>query len=504
MNFFSAGFLIFLGVVFVIDWALPGRYRYLWLLGASYFFYASWNLKYTAVLLGVTIVTYAASWFLSDKSHSIKSRRLVLGTGILVMAGLILVFKFWDFWYSGLTALFGISDPAEGGIMSIVAPIGLSFYVLAAIGYLADVHRDKIPMEKNFGKLALFLSFFPAVLSGPIERGTNLLRQINSPEDFDYDRAKKGILQILYGYFMKILVANRLAVIVDSAFAGYSEQTGATMTIAVILYGIQLYADFAGYSYIAIGIGRALGFDLIENFRQPYFSRGIGEFWSRWHISLSSWLRDYVYIPLGGNRKGRLRQYINLMITFLISGLWHGTGWQFIFWGGLHGIYQILAKAFVPLKLKTPLKPARPLKPETLVKPETPVPTVRPGRRVLRALFTFALVDLAWLFFKASSIREGFDIIKLIVCSFHPRSTIVEGLFLCGFEPKRFAILVCEMLIVLAVDLIHENGRSVTALLNAWKKPLRWCVYICGIVAIIAGVVYDYGLDASSFIYARF
>ena len=490
MNFFSLSFLAFLTAVFIVNWAIKIKYRYLWLLGASLFFYASWDLKYTVLLLLVTAFTFGVSKHIyKSKTAGSKNCKGVLAVSIALLIFILLLFKFWTFWITGLHSLFGISDPAEGGLISIIAPIGLSFYSLTAIGYMIDVYRGKVTPENNFGKYALFISFFPNILSGPIERSNHLLPQINAGKEFNYTKVRNGFLLILYGYSVKLLIADRLSVIVDAAFKANTEQTGATMMIAVILYGIQLYADFSGYSCIAVGIGRILGFDLIRNFRQPYFSTSVRDFWNRWHISLSSWLRDYVYIPLGGNRKGKFIQCINLIITFLVSGLWHGTGLQFIVWGALHGFYQVISVL---------LRPFRPLGKRLKIN------TDAFSYKLLQGLITFALTDYAWLFFRASSVQEGIGITRNMISNLQLGNTLVNQLYLVGFSAQRFYLLLFETGMMFAVDFLHERKISIVSWLDRQNKAFRWLIYITLIVVILTGLIHDFGLDASVFIYTRF
>lgn len=490
MSFISLKFLVFLLIVFVVNWIIAKEHRYIWLLASSYYFYATWNLKYTGLLMLVTICSFFVSRYMGAQQNNTKLKRIVLLISIAALISLIMLFKFWNFWINGLYELFGISDPATGGVISVVAPIGLSFYVLVAIGYMIDVFRLKCTPEKNIGKYALFLAFFPSILSGPIERSGNLLYQINNPNDFDYDRTKKGLLFVLYGFFMKLLVANRLSFIVDAAFENYHEQTGATMAFAILFYGIQLYVDFAGYSCIAIGVGNILGYELLENFKQPYFSLSIQQFWSRWHISLSSWLKDYIYYPLGGNRKGKVMQCINIMITFLVSGVWHGTGPQFMLWGGLHGVYQVLSRIIDPIRSF--------LRSKIMIKRDAF------SFKMTQAILTFILVDYTWLFFRAPSIDIGIDITKNIVRNFHLGDTLIYKLYLMGFDSNRFNVLFVEMVVILVVDLLHEKNISIVSLLNRQNKAFRWGIYLFAVLAIIIGVIHDYGLDASSFIYTRF
>lgn len=362
--------------------------------------------------------------------------------------------------------------------------------MLQAVGYLVDVYKGKVTVEKNFAKYALFVSFFPTILSGPIERSNNLLEQIRKGTKFSYDLVKSGLCFMLWGYFLKLMIANRLSQIVDAAFENSIEQTGATMLIAVILYGIQLYADFAGYSCIAIGVSRTLGFDLVENFRQPYFARSIKEFWGRWHISLSSWLKDYVYIPLGGNRCSKFRGYLNLLLTFLVSGLWHGNGFKFLAWGGLHGVYQIFSK--ITLSIRAKMIRICKIKTECF------------SYHLLQRFITFMLVDFAWLFFRASSFRNALFILKNIVFNFQLGDTILLKSYLVGYDPERFVLLLFEIAILFIIDFIHEKKISLLKWLDEQNKVFRWGAYIFACVVLLIGIIHDYGLDASAFIYTQF
>lgn len=486
MDFFSLNFLFFIIFVFVFYYIISPKYRYIWLLITGYLFYASWNCRYLAVLLLVTGITYLAAILMQT-----RNKDFCLWSGIVCSISVLFFFKFWRLWASGLYHLFNITDKNTGGIISIIAPVGLSFFVLQAVGYLVDVYKGKVKAEKNFAKYALFVSFFPSILSGPIERSDNLLKQIQSEGNkFSYEMVKSGLCLMLWGYLLKLIIANRLAQIVDAAFTNYIEQTGATLLMAVILYGIQLYADFAGYSYIAIGISRTLGFGLIENFKQPYFARSIKEFWGRWHISLSSWLKDYVYIPLGGNRCSKCRGYFNLLLTFLVSGLWHGTGWKYIAWGGLHGLYQIAGKISFSMR-------------SNIVK-KIKIKTECFSYHLFQRMITFVLVDFAWLFFRAGSFRQALAILKNIVFNLQLGNTIVNQLYLAGYDSVRFKLLIFEILVLLCVDLIHEKKISIMEWLNVQNKLFRWGVYVFVCMVLIVGIIHDYGIDASTFIYTQF
>lgn len=485
MAFFSLEFLFFFLVVFVFYYVIPQKYSYLWLLGASYFFYASWSLKYTFVLLVITIISFFVARLMRK-----WNKKLCLYCGVGLSIGVLYLFKFWKFWAEGLYILFGITDKSTGGIITIIAPVGISFYTLAAIGYMIDVYKGKIESESHITKYALFISFFPTVLSGPITRGGNFLKQIHAGAKFSYEKVKRGLLLIIWGYFLKLLIANRLAQIVDAVFASYTKQTGATLLIAMILYGVQLYADFSGYSYIAIGISHTLGFTITENFKQPYFAKDIKDFWGRWHISFSSWLKDYVYIPLGGNHCGKFRQYFNLFITFIVSGIWHGTGLQFLVWGGLHGIYQIISRACVPIKSRI-LDKLR-IKRDCF------------SYHLFQSIITFGFVDLAWLFFRSESLYDALRYIKYILFNFQLGNTIFNKLYLAGYDVTRFYILLIEMLVLLLVDILHEKKVSLIGWLDLQNRAFRWMVYICILMVIVVGAIYDFGLEASTFIYTQF
>ncbi len=485
MSFFSAGFLLFLTVVFVLYYFVPVNRRYLVLLISSYVFYVFWDYRYVAVLLAVTMISYTAARFM-DRPY--KKALLILG--ITACVGTLIFFKF-NYVLIGAVKLFEAGN--DLGVMNaarIAAPVGLSFYVLEAIGYMADVYQQKTEVQKDPLRYALFLSFFPIVLSGPIERSAGLLPQIYEDKIFNYEGVRHGLCMMLWGYMMKLLIADRISVIVNAAYKDYASMTGFTLAFAVVLYGIQLYADFAGYSFIATGMGRIFGYRILTNFRQPYLSESILEFWSRWHISLSNWLRDYIYIPLGGNRHGRLRKCINLMITFLISGIWHGEGLQFIFWGALHGVYQIVGTLV-----------HRGQKPEKSEAPNN----IRTGLvKVIRIVITFILADLAWLFFRAGSLTEGFGILGRILFNADILNSVRESAFLCGYDPGKFIWLLIWMMIMFTVDILREKGVSVYRLITGQRTVIRWSIYLGAVLLLLLGIIRDFGMEASEFIYARF
>ena len=472
-------------IIFVIYNIVPCRIKNYVLLAAGIVFYAFFDLKYTLILFLIVLISFYAAKFIGSKAKP----KLWLILGICSCLVILVFFKFWSYAQVIATRLLGATDIAFGAA-SIIAPIGISFFTLEAIGYMVDVYKGRVPAEEDFFKYALFISFFPKIMSGPIERSTNLLKQIHDGAEFNYQKVRHSFLLILWGSFIKLLIANRLAVIVNEAFDSYMEQTGFTMLVAVIIYGIQLYVDFAGYSYMAIGMAGVFGYDLVENFRQPYFSQNVRDFWRRWHTSLSSWLRDYVYIPLGGSRKGNARRCLNLIITFLVSGLWHGTGMHFVVWGMLHGIYQVLSILFE--KIMAPYSTRINIKRDCF------------SHKMVTAVITFALVDFAWLFFRADSVGSALEILDKIL--FHPEvgRTIYENLMFAGVEIKKGGVLVFELLLLFIVDLYHEKRGQISELLDAQNKWFRWSVYVIITMFIVVGILRDYGVGASAFIYANF
>lgn len=457
----SLSFIIFLPFVVVVNFILPRKYRYLWLFAASCFFYLYTDIRYAAGPAVCILTTYAAARMIQNKRKGIQ--KIVLLTCIGVNIIMLAMFRYTF-------------------LRNIFVPIGLSFYSLQAIGYLIDVYRGAVEPEKNPVRYAVYVIFFPTVMSGPIQRAPVLLKQIAEGREFDYTKARSGLYYLLWGYLLKIVMANQMGGMVDYAYGNYSAMPGATLLWATVLYAVQLYCDFAGYSSLAIGVSKILGFDIGENFEQPYFSASIKEFWGRWHISLSSWLRDYVYIPAGGNRKGRICKYRNLMITFLVSGLWHGTGLNFLIWGVLHGLYQVVADLLPGGKSrKTALQ------------------------RVLGAGITFLLVDFAWLFFRAETLTQALDILKRIIFHFEFKNMTYYGSYMLGGTKWNLLMMLIGIFFLFLVDFAHEKKVQIAQ--AAQQKVcivFRWTGYVILTLLILYVIVYNYGQSAATFIYTRF
>ncbi len=345
MLFNSLDFILFFSIVVLLFWVMRQKHRWVLLLAASYFFYLSWEPAYIILILFSTSIDYFACRYLTG-TDNMRKKKIGLTLSIVLNLGLLFAFKYYNFLQSALQDLFGLFDISYSPVISdFLLPVGISFYTFQTISYSIDVYRGELKAEKHLGKFALYVSFFPQLIAGPIERAKDLLTQFNTKEHyFKVHQFKEGVTLFVWGLFKKVVVADNAQIIADHFFNNAEFQTGGTLFFATFMFTIQIYADFSGYSDMAIGTAKILGIDLSMNFRTPYFSQSITEFWKRWHITLSSWLRDYVYIPLGGNKKGKAKHLRNLFITFFLAGVWHGASWNFIIWGVMHGVLIVIEK----------------------------------------------------------------------------------------------------------------------------------------------------------------
>ena len=386
MLFNSLHFAVFFPIVFLLYWKLPHRFRWPFLLAASYYFYMCWSIRYVVLILFTTLVSYAAARLIERDKNTLHRKWILCGT-LIACLGVLFIFKYLNFFYETADAILRVfSIQMSPMTLKLMLPVGISFYTFQTLSYVIDVYRGDVAAEKNFGIYATFVSFFPQLVAGPIERTSNLLPQIKAEHTFDYDKASYGMKLMAWGFFKKLVIADNLSVYVDTVFNDVWNNAGFSFVLAAFFFTIQIYCDFSGYSDIARGTARMMGIELMENFKSPYFSSSVKEFWSRWHISLSTWFRDYVYIPLGGNRTAtKARAYGNLLITFLVSGLWHGANWTFVLWGGMHGVAQIVEKA---LRLDK-------------------TDRLRTGMRVCRTFLVFIFAGVAWVLFRANSLHEA-------------------------------------------------------------------------------------------------
>ncbi|MEO6282134.1 MAG: MBOAT family O-acyltransferase [Dyadobacter sp.] len=410
MLFNTIQFIIFFIVVTLAYFSLSWRGRWMLLLVTSCYFYMVFKPVFILILFGTIIIDYYAGIWI-EKSKDAKQKKLLLVISLISNIGILAFFKYYDFLQDSVNHVLALMDfrfaiPPLTRILpgpiaemiteagKVILPIGLSFHTFQAMSYTIEVYRGNQAAEKHFGIYALYVMFYPQLVAGPIERPQNMLFQFHSYFKYDFEQVKQGLMQMAFGLFKKMVIADRLSIMVDYAYDPASDHNGLTLLTATIFYSFQIYCDFSGYSDMAIGAARVMGFTLMDNFRSPYEARSIPEFWGRWHISLSTWFRDYLYIPLGGNRKGELMKYRNQLIVFMVSGLWHGTSWSFVIWGSLHGIYQVLAS----VRDKW-IKKANIHVPDNLF------------FRSINIFLTFMLVTLAWVFFR-NSIGRSVIILK--------------------------------------------------------------------------------------------
>ncbi|WP_290443210.1 MBOAT family O-acyltransferase [Clostridium sp. CF012] len=453
------------------------------------------NPKYIVFIATSTIITYLTGLLIenankiSNEKRAMKLKKFWVISSFSSNLGILFLFKYYNFFNVSLVRglnIFGISIHMP--LFRYLLPLGISFYTLQALSYIIDVYRKDVVAERNLGKLALFVSFFPQVVAGPIEKSKNMLHQFDEKHVFDYERVKNGLLLMLWGVFVKIVVSDRLALLVNTVYSKPNNYKGFTILIATVFFTFQIYLDFMSYSDIARGAAQVLGFKITNNFKQPYLSKSIKEFWSRWHISLTSWFKDYLYFPLGGNRRGKLRTYYNIMIVFLVSGLWHGATFNFIVWGGLHGLYQITGYLTKPIKEKA-IKSFK-------------INTEAFSFKFLQVITTFMLVNFAWIFFKADTFLNALRIIKNSFY-FNPRVFLDGSIFKLGLDSKEFIIAIVGIFLVIIVDLMQKKW-NLRIQLSKQNIIFRWTIYISVIVVILILGMYGPGYSMKQFIYSQF
>lgn len=501
MQFNSFHFLWFFPLVIAIYFVIPKKMRYLWLLVCSYYFYMSWNPKYAILIALSTLITYLSGLGIvqangiKDSTIARRYKKWIVALSFIVNLSILVFFKYFDFILANINNL--LSGTGIGIIekpFDVLLPVGISFYTFQALSYTVDVYRGDVKAEKNIFKYALFVSFFPQLVAGPIERSKNLLTQVEYVEEFklwNYDRVTSGLILMLWGFFQKMVIADRVAILVDTVYDRYWLYGSTALILATVLFAVQIYCDFASYSNIAIGAAEVMGFSLMENFNTPYFSLSIKEFWRRWHISLSTWFRDYLYIPLGGSKKGRIRKYVNTMIVFLVSGLWHGASWSFVAWGGLHGLYQVIGDVTYSFREK--------------IKNKFHVKIESFSYKFGQAIITFVLVDFAWLFFRANSLRNSIEIIYRILTHNDLWTLFDETVYTWGLDQKEFKVVIFGLIVLLLVDLVKRfRKKRIDIFLRNQCLWFRWGVLFLLLFSCIIFGVYGQGYDASQFIYFQF
>jgi len=478
MFFNSIDFAIFLPIVFALYWLLKKaniKVQNGLLVVASYFFYACWDWRFLALIIFSTIVDYLVGIGLSTQDNKGK-RKFLLLVSVLVNLGFLGFFKYFNFFLESFTEAFSFfGADISGNSLDIILPVGISFYTFQTLSYSIDVYRKKLEPTKDILAFSAFVSFFPQLVAGPIERATNLFPQFKVKRTFDYAKAIDGMRQILWGLFKKIVIADNCATYANEIFNNSAQYSGSTLVVGAIFFSFQIYGDFSGYSDIAIGVSRLFGFDLKRNFAFPYFSRNIGEFWRRWHISLSTWFRDYLYIPLGGSRGNAWVKIRNVFIIFIVSGFWHGSNWTFIVWGFLHALF------FLPLILTKSNR-----KHIDVVAQGRYLPSLK---EVCLMLLTFSLASFAWIFFRAESLEHAYSYIVGI-----PTWSLFS---MPEVFPKTLVVL---LVIFMMVEWLGREQEFAIAKLGVkWKWPFRYAMYYGIILTMVL-----FGGEVQQFIYFQF
>jgi alginate O-acetyltransferase complex protein AlgI len=491
MLFNSLEFLLFFPIVTILYFVLPYRFRWALLLIASCYFYMVFKPIYILILGFTIIIDYFAGIYIEQSEG--KKRKLFLTLSLIANIGVLAIFKYYNFLNLNFTWLlegFNLKNPIP--FLDILLPIGLSFHTFQAMSYTIEVYRGKQKAEHHFGIYALYVMFYPQLVAGPIERPQNVIHQFYEKHDFDYQRVTDGLKLMAWGMFKKVVIADRLSVMVEMVYKYPYNYHGIPLIVATVFFSIQIFCDFSGYSDIALGSAQVMGFRLMKNFDRPYFSKTISEFWRRWHISLSSWFKDYLYISLGGNRVSKWRREYNLLIVFLISGIWHGASWTFVIWGAIHGFYLVFANLTANFRNK--------------LVDLTGINKLPFLYKVIQILIIFCLTSFAWIFFRASKIQEAFYIAGNLFSGIGEqlqqlgnKDFIEKNIFL-GKGITNFAMVAFAMIVMEIVHL-QQRGRSLRTTLNNSPLIVRWVLYYGIILAILFLGMYD---EPAQFIYFQF
>jgi alginate O-acetyltransferase complex protein AlgI len=479
MLFNSIHFLIFFPIVVILYFIIPQRQRWIFLLAASYYFYMCWKMEYIFLIITSTLIDYFAGIQMGNVVRSKRTKYLLLS--LAANLGLLFTFKYFNFFNGAFRSVFQhFNIVYHIPSLRVLLPVGISFYTFQTLSYSIDVYRGQRKAERHIGIFALYVAFFPQLVAGPIERSTRLLPQFYEKHAFNYQRLVDGFILMVWGFFKKIVIADRLAVVVNHVYNNVPEYSGLSFLIASYCFALQIYCDFSGYSDIAIGSAKIMGFDLMKNFDRPYFSKSISEFWKRWHISLSSWFRDYLYIPLGGNRVKKWRWYANIMIVFLLSGMWHGANWTFLIWGGLHGFYMLFSTLTQTVRQKLSSLFLLDRYPDI--------------KKIFDVIVTFHLVLLGWIFFRANSLSDALYILKHLFSSFR------INLSHLGLDRAQWYT---ALLAVTALLIVHfaERQNTLPNIIRSQPLMLRWASCFLLATGVIMLGYYDYSLQ---FIYFQF
>ena len=482
MSYTSLSFPVFIAVFALFYFLLPGKYQKYMLLAGNYVFYMWWKPAFGVLIFGGTLISYFAA--LAFEKELLGRKKLWITLGVCYNIGVLFVFKYLDFFCTAFTRAMGLRYGHE---LTFLLPVGISFFTFSAAGYLFDVYRGKLAAENSFINFSVFVSFFPTIMAGPIGYARNFLPQLKTPKQFDKARAKRGILRFSWGMVKKMVVADTLAIIVNTVYADAINFSNGLILLAAVAYSMQIYFDFSAYSDMAIGTADFLGFSVMENFDAPYLVTSVKSFWKKWHISLTSWLREYIYFPLGGSRCGKWRTYFNVMVVFAVSGLWHGAAFSFVIWGLLNGAYQVIGEITLPARKKLHA-----------------ILRIREDGRTLwlwRCAVTFGLVTIAWIFFRAGSVTQGLYLVRRIL------SIITDGfggfaLGTLGLMKRQAIMLTIYTAVFVSADIYLATRRSLPEL---EKTDFAYWGIILGLaLSVIFFGVYGWGFNPQDFVYFKF
>ena len=495
MLFNSVSYLLFFPVIVLVYFLTPKRYSWVLLLAGSYYFYMNWSPKYALLILTSTIITYYSGLKISDlnqpgaTSTSKRKKRLWVTASFVSNLSILFFFKYLGFFNESMDLILqSINYELKFLNFDVLLPVGISFYTFQALSYTMDVYRGQIKAEPHFGKYALFVSFFPQLVAGPIERSTNLLPQLQTRNNFSWEKCKDGLMLIAWGLIKKMVIADRLALVVNEVYGNPTGFSGDDLIIATIFFSFQIYCDFSSYSDIAIGSAQVLGINLMKNFNRPYFATSIPDFWRRWHISLSTWFRDYLYIPLGGNRVSYIKWLRNIMVVFLVSGLWHGASWNFVIWGGIHGLLQVVS--ILTSKTRSAIISIFGFNRKSF------------SHRLFQILTTYSIVTFAWIFFRANTFKDSIYIIRNLfngvgeILLFDEKSAIKTVL---PIDVTLGKLLIISLIVI---QIIQSKFR-IRDKINEQSIFFRWGTYMFSILIIFFFGVYGDG-TVQNFIYFQF
>lgn len=490
MLFNSLDFAIFFPIVFVLYWLVARNLtlRNILILVASYTFYGWWDWRFLFLIALSTLVDFYVGKYM-HKTDDRNKRKQLLFISLFVNLGFLVYFKYTNFFIESFVDSFRLfGRELEVSTLNIILPVGISFYTFQTLSYTIDIYRKQLKPTNNIIAFSAFVAFFPQLVAGPIERASHLLPQFYKTYKFNYKLVKSGLLLIAFGLFKKMVIADRAALYVNEVYNNVDDYGGVGYIYATVLFAFQIYCDFSGYSDIAIGLGRTMGFDLMKNFDSPYISKSLTEFWRRWHISLSTWFRDYLYIPLGGSKKGMYRTYANIFIVFVVSGLWHGAAITFLIWGAIHGVVLMIEKATIAIRKKLFAKIG--------------LDKVNFSNHLFFGFIIFTIVCFGWVFFRANSLSDSFQIISGFFNEINLADLFNEKTYLIGFEPNEFKIISIAILLLFLFEYLHRK-HNVIQFLNSQATLFRWSFYLSIVLAIIIFGIYG-DRNIQEFIYFQF